>query len=1153
MADRFRWAIGLLAGLWLAAAPAAAQEARFDWFDYRGSDPVDATLNPGANDYRNPILQGFYPDPSITRAGDDYYLVSSTFAWFPGIPVFRSRDLVSWTQIGNAIDRPDMLDFGRLGLSRGVFAPTIEHHDGIFYILNTCVDCGGNFIITARDPAGPWSDPVWLPDLEGGIDPSLFFDADGSVYILNNGPPEGTPRYDGHRAIWIQRFDPRTRRTTGPRRVLVDGGVDPSTNPIWIEGPHIIRRDGHYFLICAEGGTAEGHSQVVLRGARPTGPYTPFSGNPILTQRDLPRDRPNPITSAGHADLVETPSGEYWATFLAVRPYEGDHYNTGRETFLLPVRWQEGWPRITGPGDTIPYVHARPNLPRQSQPAVPTSGPFTVREEYDGQALAPYWLMARNPRSRWYSLGDGALNLQARPVGLGDNGNPSFLARRQQHQNAAASTSVVFRPVRDGDGAGLAAFQNDEYWYAIGIGRAAGRTAVELRRRAGPGDPAAGTLLDSAPLAGEGGAPVQLKIEADGARYRFAYLTQAGEWRYLGGDQDGRLLSTRTAGGFVGAVFGLYAVTAPAEARSAIRLNQLGFLPDGPKRALLPSEASTPLSWRLLDEAGEARAEGRTTVIGNDTASGERLHLIDFSDFSQTGNRYRLAVGDARSRQFRIAPDLYARLPFDALAYFYHNRASTPIEARFAGDERWARPAGHAPDRATCVSGRDQDGNEWPGCSYTLDVSRGWYDAGDHGKYVVNGGIAAWTLMNAWERQQQLNRPHLFRDGAAAIPEAGNGVDDLLDEARWEMEFLLAMQVPDGTRVRVPVGVRRSGRNLSFSEIDASGMAHHKIGDARWTALPMAPHLDPETRYIHPPSTGATLNLAATAAQCARIWRTIDAAFSARCLAAAQRAYLAALRNPEVHAIDNFAGSGGYGDQDLSDEFYWATAELFGTTGRGEFAEALRRSPRHSGAVGEPGWASTATLGTISLALASNGPGAGASADARARIVAAADGFLGEREQVGYRIPDAPPYTWGSNSVLLNRAILLALAHDFTGEARYRAGVIDVMDYLLGRNPLDQSYVSGYGARPMLHPHHRFWANSADQSFPPPPPGALSGGPNNVAMADDVARPMRGRCAPQTCWQDDIRAFSLNEVAINWNAPLIWVSAWLAEPDRPGS
>jgi alpha-N-arabinofuranosidase len=239
MAGRVVW-IGLAALAWAGFATAAiadgsAPNARFDWFEYAGSDPSDSATSIGSGDYRNPILQGFYPDPSLTRVGDDYYLVNSTFAWFPGIPVFRSRDLVSWTQIGNAIDRPEMLDFGRLGLSRGVFAPSIAHHDGLFYILNTCVDCGGNFVITARDPAGPWSDPAWLPDLEGGIDPSLFFDEDGKAYVVNNGAPEGTPRYDGHRAIWIQAFDPRTLRTTGPRTVLVDSGVD-STNPKWTRG-----------------------------------------------------------------------------------------------------------------------------------------------------------------------------------------------------------------------------------------------------------------------------------------------------------------------------------------------------------------------------------------------------------------------------------------------------------------------------------------------------------------------------------------------------------------------------------------------------------------------------------------------------------------------------------------------------------------------------------------------------------------------------------------------------------------------------------------------------------------------------------------------------------------------------------------------------
>lgn len=545
----------------MTSTSAAAQPvARFDGFEYRGEDAVDRANPPAAGMYRNPVLQGFYPDPSVTRVGGDFYLVTSTFGYFPGIPVFRSRDLVNWTQIGNAIDRPGMLDFKRLGLSRGVFAPSIQAKDGIFYLLNTCVDCGGNFVLTARNPAGPWSDPVWLPDLEGGIDPSLFFDDDGRSWIVNNGPPEGAPHYEGHRAIWIQQFDRRTLKSFGPRKVLVNGGVDFSKKPIWIEGPHIFRKDGWYYLSCAEGGTAEGHSQVILRSKKVDGPYLPNPANPILTQRDLPHDRANPITSAGHAQLVTTPDGKWWATFLAVRPYEGDFYNTGRETFLLPVEWKHGWPSILSFGRAIPYVHARPALPRGPAPPVPTSGAFTIRDAFDGPALPLHWMMLRNPRTAWYALDHGSLALTARPVGLGDNGNPSFLARRQQHQDAVAETLLRFTPEREGDRAGIVALQNDDYWAFFGIVMRGGRTMLALDSRAGPQDPTPGKPQFAVPLAGKPGAPLRLRITAQGARYTFAYAGPAGPWTTLG-SIDGTTLSTRTAGGFVGAVFGVFAAT----------------------------------------------------------------------------------------------------------------------------------------------------------------------------------------------------------------------------------------------------------------------------------------------------------------------------------------------------------------------------------------------------------------------------------------------------------------------------------------------------------------------------------------------------------------------------------------------------------------
>jgi len=535
--------------------PAAGQSASFEWFEYKGDDRLPT---PRAGEYRNPILTGFYPDPSITRVGDDYYLVTSTFSWFPGIPVFHSRNLVDWRQIGNAIDRPTQLDFGKLGLSRGVFAPAIEHRAGTFYILNTCVDCGGNFVITARNPAGPWSDPTWLPEIVGGIDPSLFFDRDGSAWILNNGPPVGTPRYDGHRAIWLQRFDPTTLKMVGKRIMLVDGGVDPSTKPIWIEGPHIFRRGQYYYLIAAEGGTAEAHSQVVLRSSRVDGPYKPFAGNPILTQRDLPRDRANAITSAGHADFVETAAGQWWATFLAVRPYSGDYYNTGRETFLMPVQWHDGWPRITKPGQTIPWTGPRPKFPATPLKRDVADGSKIQRDEFTGSALAPSWMMMRQPKMPWWSLSQGDLKLEARSVGLGDLGNPSFLARRQQHMFAAASTKVRLGPDATTE-AGLVALQSDDYWFFLAAQRSGNNLLIKLKMRTGPDDPSGGRLIAQEVVNTDAGQAIHLKIDARADKYDFSWSVDGRSWKPLLSGADGTILSTKRAGGFVGAVFGLHA------------------------------------------------------------------------------------------------------------------------------------------------------------------------------------------------------------------------------------------------------------------------------------------------------------------------------------------------------------------------------------------------------------------------------------------------------------------------------------------------------------------------------------------------------------------------------------------------------------------
>ncbi|SFR76426.1 alpha-N-arabinofuranosidase [Stenotrophomonas maltophilia] len=537
-----------------AASPGAAPPVYFDWFEYRGHDTAFEAPLP-AGHYRNPILAGFHADPSIVGANGKFYLVNSSFTYYPGIPVFESVDLVHWKQIGNVIDRPTQLDFDGLSVSRGIFAPTIEFHDGTFYVVTTATDSGGNFISTARDPAGPWSDPHWLPSIDG-IDPSLFFDDDGKVYLINNDAPPGPARYDGHRAIWMQQIDLAAFKPVGPRRVLVDGGVEPSKNPIWIEGPHIYKREGWYYLSDAEGGTGPQHSQVVLRSRDVWGPYTPYPGNPILTQRELPDDRPLPITNAGHADLIEGPDGSWWAVFLASRNYQKRHYNTGRETYLLPVRWQDGWPQILPTDQAIPYVVKAPSWMQGQASQAPLTGNFVERDAFDGPTLAAHWLRVRVPKQAWADLGDRPGMLAVHPLAenLDTLRNPAFLGRRQQHLRFEASTEMS-RPAT-GVAAGLAAFQSEAYWYFLGVRSVRGdRLSVFLEGRDGSGSTR--TLASREVPAS---AVLRLKIAGDEADYAFSFDTGDGQgWQTLARDVDGTVLSTDRAGGFVGALLGPFA------------------------------------------------------------------------------------------------------------------------------------------------------------------------------------------------------------------------------------------------------------------------------------------------------------------------------------------------------------------------------------------------------------------------------------------------------------------------------------------------------------------------------------------------------------------------------------------------------------------
>lgn len=535
-------------------APAKPNGIAFDWFEYSGRDATfDRELKPG--EYHNPILTGFYPDPSICRAGDDYYLVNSTFAYYPGLPIFHSKDLVNWEHIGDAIDRPDQLRYEGLRVSEGIFAPAITYHDGLFYLICTMVGSNGNFVLTAEDPAGPWSDPHILKFR--GIDPSLFFDDDGRAWIVNNDDPEGEPLYDGHRAIRIQEFDRETMSVKGPRDVLVNGGVDISTKPIWIEGPHIYKREGWYYLSAAEGGTGPGHSQVVFRSREVTGPYEAWDQNPILTQRGLPDQVFGAVTCTGHCDFEIGPDGKWWATFLGVRPYDGGSSPMGRETFLMPVEWTEdGWPTILPEGARVPLFAEAPNAAEVVQSKeLPLSGNFTWRDEFDGEKLSPAWIMLRAPAEKWWRFErgwDDALALTPRKERITGKSNPSLLVRRVQHNDFSAET-LMAAPDQAGVSAGLVVFQNDAYHYFLGL-RSDGEDSVLFLERVSDGK---SEILREQRL--QGVDKVALRVDGDKQWCDFEYATEPGSFVSFVSDLDAKMLTTHLAGGFVGATVGIYA------------------------------------------------------------------------------------------------------------------------------------------------------------------------------------------------------------------------------------------------------------------------------------------------------------------------------------------------------------------------------------------------------------------------------------------------------------------------------------------------------------------------------------------------------------------------------------------------------------------
>ena len=553
----------LFVALCVVGVGVAQAAARFTAFSYRGEDalkPCDPVT-----EYRNPILGGMAPDPALTRKGDDFYLANSSFSYFPGIPVYHSTDLVNWDFCGYVGDTVSKLRFSdRVGLSEGVFAPDIKYnpYNDTFYLIVTVIGDRGNVVYKTKDPYQGWGEPIKVP--VGGIDPSFFFEDDKTAWILNNDDaPGGKAEYPGHRTVRMRKYDLLTDRCVpGTERIIINKGIRPEEKPIWCEGPHLYKIDGRYWVMTAEGGTAGWHSEVMWVADQVEGPYTPCKINPILTQRDLPNSRPNPITAAGHADLFQTPAGDWMAIFLAIEPYRCANgrlsSHSGRNTYLLPVSWvgegKDRQPVILPKGKIVERV--LPKTPWMKSAAakgtdksvLPLAGNVVYRDDFKADKLASGWFAERHPAT-FAKTGPDGLTLTPTGRKLSDRGTPAYLCRWIRNNNFTAQVTCAFDPAKDGTFAGLAAFQNETCHYAMGLMLKDGEPVVALRKT----DKGRVSIVATAP-APKG--PVALRFTLRGEDVAFDWSPDAKTWHNLGPTQDAFILSTDYAGGFVAMTVG---------------------------------------------------------------------------------------------------------------------------------------------------------------------------------------------------------------------------------------------------------------------------------------------------------------------------------------------------------------------------------------------------------------------------------------------------------------------------------------------------------------------------------------------------------------------------------------------------------------------
>ncbi|MHB8129818.1 MAG: glycoside hydrolase family 43 protein [Mobilitalea sp.] len=494
----------------------------------------------------NPILPGFYPDPSICRVGDDYYLVTSTFAYFPGVPIFHSKDLIHWEQIGNVLDREEQINLLEADLSGGIFAPTLRFNNGTFYMITTNVSHGGNFIVIATDPAGPWSNPYFLEGAEG-IDPSLFFDDDGKCYYTGTKARREGAKFFGDNEIWVQEVDLETMRLVGDSYALWNGALRAVE---WPEGPHLYKKDGKYYLLIAEAGTSHAHAITIASGTSLREPFRGYNCNPILTHRHLGHDYP--IVNVGHGDLVETQKGEWYMVTLASRQYGGYYRNLGRETFLVPVIWENGWPVVNKGIGLLEDTVEMPDL--EETPVAIVS----EKEDFDNETLPYHFIYLRNPRFANYSLTErkGYLRMKLAREKILDLVSPSYVAVRQTGMCYQLETLLEFTPENKQEEAGLVLLQNNRFHYRLVSTIRNGIKVIQLVKCfKGEEEVLARVENEDMSRSVKG---LRLRITAKQQYLQFAYSYDGKSYHIIKADVDGRILSTDVAGGFVGTTVGLY-------------------------------------------------------------------------------------------------------------------------------------------------------------------------------------------------------------------------------------------------------------------------------------------------------------------------------------------------------------------------------------------------------------------------------------------------------------------------------------------------------------------------------------------------------------------------------------------------------------------